>query len=126
MTFRCAVRASYDAALYIPGDEGPGGRTHGHGYTVEAVLESDELNADGFVVDFERIQPRLEELADELDHRLLNELEPFRGATPSAERQAEYFYHRLSATLRHQFGTRLRVLRVRVTQEPDAWAEFEP
>ncbi len=126
MTYRCAVRASYDAALYIPGDEGPGGRTHGHGYTVEAVLESDGLTADGFVVDFEAIQPCLAELAEELDHRLLNDLEPFRGTTPSAERQAEFFFCRLSETLERKFGTRLRLLRVRVIQEPDAWAEFEP
>ena len=126
MVYRCSIRASYDAALYIPGDEGPAGRTHGHGYSVEAVLESASLDAAGFVVDFEKIQPHLAELADQLDHRLLNELELFEGATPSAERQAEFFYQRLSAIVEREFGSTVRVAKVKVIQLPDAWAEYEP
>ena len=110
----------------MPGDEGPAGRTHGHGYTVEAVLESDTLAETGFVVDFEKVQPYLAELADAFDHCLLNELEPFRGGTPSAERQAEYFFHRLSASVEREFGSAVRVVKVRVIQEPDAWAEYQP
>jgi 6-pyruvoyltetrahydropterin/6-carboxytetrahydropterin synthase len=126
VTYRCSVRASYDAALYIPGDKGPSGRTHGHGYTVEAVLESDSLDPAGFVVDFERIQPHLAGLAEQLDHRLLNELEMFQGATPSAERQAEFFYQRLGAIVEREFGSSVRVAKVKVIQLPDAWAEYEP
>jgi len=102
--FRCAVRAAYDAALFIPGDPGPSGRTHGHRYTVEAVLETDSLNASGFVADFDQVRERLEILARELDHYLLNEREPFRGVVPSAERQAEFFYTRLNEQIVSDFG----------------------
>ena len=65
MVYRAAVTASYDSALFIPGDEGAAGRTHGHGYTVEAVLEADGLDGSGFVADFERAQPLLDEVAAE-------------------------------------------------------------
>ncbi len=125
MAFRVAVRASYEAALRIPGAEGASGRTHGHGYTVEAMLAADELNARGFVVDFDRVQPILAAIAAELDHRCLNDLEPFAGGAPSAERQAEYFYRRLSEVVEREHAG-VRVVRVRVIQEPDAWAEYEP
>jgi len=126
MGYRGAVRATYDAALFIPGDEGPAGRTHGHRYTVEAVLEAEELNEHGFVADFDQVQPRLAAIAAELDHRLLNDLEPFRAGAPSAERQAEYFYRRLSAEIERECGPKVRVVRIRVIQEPEAWGEYEP
>ncbi len=125
MAYRVAVRAGYDSALYIPGDPGAAGRTHGHGYTVEAVLEAEALDGTGFVVDFERLQPQLDAIAQELDHRLLNELEPFRGTAPTAEHQARYFFQRLSEEVRAEFGPRVRVAKIRVVQEPDAWAEYE-
>ncbi|KPK78450.1 MAG: hypothetical protein AMS25_15325 [Gemmatimonas sp. SM23_52] len=110
----------------MPGVEGPAGRTHGHRYTVEAVLEARELNQDGFVADFDKVQPLLAALVAQLDHRLLNELEPFRAGAPSAERQAEYFYRRLSEEIEREWGPRVRVVRIRVIQEPEAWVEYEP
>lgn len=126
MVFRAAVRASYDVALFFPGDEGPSGRTHGHRYTVEAVLESRAVGATGIVADFERVQPLLAAVANELDHRVLNELEPFQGVVPSAELQAEYFFRRLSADVEREFGGGVRLAKIKVIQEPDAWVEYEP
>jgi 6-pyruvoyltetrahydropterin/6-carboxytetrahydropterin synthase len=125
VAYRVAVRATYDAALFIPGDEGPAGRTHGHSYTVVAIIESESLGASGFVLDFELFQPRLAALADELDHRLLNELEPFRGGVPSAESQAQYFFERLNVMIDSEFAPAVKLVKVRVIQEPDAWAEYE-
>jgi len=126
MVYRLTVRASYDAALFIPGERGPAGRTHGHRYTVEAVLEARQLDRSGFVADLEDVQPRLAALAGELDHRLLNDLDPFRDATPSAERQAEFFYQRLSLEIENAYGPAVRLAKIRVTQEPEAWVEYEP
>lgn len=126
MVLRAAVRSSYDVALFIPGDTGASGRTHGHRYTVEAVLEADEVDEVGFVVDFDSVQPLLASISDQLDHRLLNDLEMFRDRTPSAEAQAEFFYERLGQAIHERFGPRVRLARVRVIQEPDAWVEYEP
>lgn len=126
MPYRAAVRASYDVALSIPGDEGPAGRIHGHRYTVEAVLEAERVDESGFVADFDRLGALLAGLAGELDHRVLNELEPFRDRVPSAEIQAEYFYGRLSAEVEREYGHGVRLIRVKVIQEPDAWVEYEP
>jgi len=113
-------------ALFFPGDKGPSGRTHGHRYTVEAVLESQTVDGSGIVADFERVQPLLAAVANELDHRVLNELEPFQGVVPSAEVQAEYFFRRLSADVEREFGGGVRLAKIKVIQEPDAWVEYEP
>lgn len=98
---------------------------HGHRYVVEAVLECEALDEHGFGIDFDVVQPRLAAIASELDHRVLNDLPPFRDRAPSAEHQAEYFYRRLSGALAEE-GSEMRLVKVRVTQEPDAWAEYEP
>lgn len=126
MPYRVSVRASYDSALFIPGASGAAGRTHGHGYTAEAVVETERLGDSGFVADFDRLQPALAAIVGDLDHRLLNELEPFQGGVPSAERQAEYIYQRLSQEITREYGPGLHLVRVRVRQEPDAWAEYAP
>lgn len=126
MPYRIAVQASYDSALFIPGAKGASARTHGHGYTVEAVVETERLGESGFVVDFDRLQPALAAIADELDHRLLNEMEPFRGGVPSAERQAEYIFKRLSEEIAREYSSGVRLVKIRVRQEPDSWAEFQP
>lgn len=125
-TFRAAVQASYDVALFIPGDEGASGRTHGHGYRVEAVVECRSLDDSGFVVDFVWLEARLGAIARELDHHLLNELEPFHDTTPSAERQAEYFYGRLQPEIEARYGPRAWLERTRVIEVPGAWVEYEP
>lgn len=92
---------------------------------MEAVLESDELGADGFVADFDSFEPLLREVAARLDHRVLNELGPFQNSPPSAERQAEHFFNELDSAL-ERLGTRARLVKIRITQDPDAWAEYEP
>lgn len=93
---------------------------------MEAVLEADDLDESGFVVDFEVVQPELKKIAAELDHRLLNDLEPFSAGSPSAEHQALHFYARLAEALARRFEGRVRLARIRITQEPDAWVEYEP
>ena len=73
------------------------------------------------------MQARLAAIAAELDHQLLNELDAFQDDTPSAERQAEYFYRRLSFAIEEvSTNGSVRLVRIRVTQEPEAWAEYEP
>ena len=90
------------------------------------MLETPELGASGFVVDFDRLQKTLTRIAGELDHRLLNDLEPFRGSVPSAERQAQYFYQRLTEEIKGEMDVGVRLLKIKVTQEPGAWVEYEP
>lgn len=99
---------------------------HGHRYVVEAVLEADELDKNGFVADFDTVEPLLDKLAARLDHRLLNELIPFKEeGPPSAERQAEYFFRELDSALKAS-AIDVRLVKIRITQDPDTWAEYEP
>lgn len=105
--------ASFDSAHFLKGYEGKCSNIHGHRWTVEVTVASEDTEKEGqirgMVVDFKNLKEDLSQLADELDHRLLIEegslkektkealLEeefqmielPFR---PTAENLAEYFY----------------------------------
>jgi 6-pyruvoyltetrahydropterin/6-carboxytetrahydropterin synthase len=92
------------------------GRLHGHNYAVEIVLEAEELDEVGFVVDYGDLKPFKAILDDELDHRHLNDILP--GST-TAESIAAWLYGRAKAIWPE-------VSAVRVSETPRTWAEYRP
>ncbi len=90
-------------------------RLHGHNYIVEIVLRSDNLNADGFVIDFHALEPFKRIIDNELDHRHLNDILP--GIT-SAECVAKWLYDRAKIHWSELLYA------VRVSETPKTWAEY--
>ncbi|MDH5590248.1 MAG: 6-carboxytetrahydropterin synthase, partial [Gemmatimonadota bacterium] len=74
--------------------------------------------------DFVDLKRELRVLADELDHRLLNELPQFEGVETSAENQARYFFHALRERLPAELAEGL--LYARVWETPSQWAQYGP
>lgn len=89
---------------------------HGHNYVVEVVLESAELNRDGFVRDYGELEPLKDFIDGKLDHRHLNDVVP--GPT-TAENIARFLYDFAS-------GHWSEVAAVRVSETPKTWAEYRP
>ena len=74
-------------------------RMHGHNWKVEVEVTASELDAIGMGVDFRVIKQAARDIAERLDHRYLNDLEPFVQINPTAENIAAYFHRELSAQL---------------------------
>ena len=74
-------------------------RMHGHNWKVELEVVTTQLDSIGMGVDFKVMKRAANEVADELDHRYLNELEPFKEINPTAENIAAYMYKEISARL---------------------------
>ena len=74
-------------------------RMHGHNWKVEVEVAASELDAMGMGVDFKVIKQAARDIAERLDHRYLNDLEPFTRINPTAENIAAYFHQELSAQL---------------------------
>ena len=55
---------------------------HGHNWTVEAKVEGENINKIGMVIDFKDIKNILSEIISKLDHRYLNDIEPFIDNNP--------------------------------------------
>lgn len=90
------VEGAFEAAHIVNGYPGKCARLHGHNWVVEAVVKGKELDELGMLVDFKSIKKALHEVLERLDHRYLNELEPFAcGVNPTAENLARIIFEEL-------------------------------
>jgi len=74
-------------------------RMHGHNWKVELEAVATKLDDVGMGVDFKQMKKIAREVGDRLDHRYLNELEPFTEINPTAENIAAYLYREISKQL---------------------------
>jgi 6-pyruvoyltetrahydropterin/6-carboxytetrahydropterin synthase len=54
------------------------------------------LDVAGLLLDFRLLKQALRPVIDRLDHKMINEVEPFTEINPSAENLAKYFYDQTS------------------------------
>ena len=114
--YTISKRFTFDASHCL--DQLPEGhkcaRLHGHTYTVEVVLQSKELDASGFVVDYGDLAEFKKFIDSHLDHRRLNALMVI---PPTAEHIAHWLFT-------HAVSRWPQVITVRVSETPNTWAEY--
>ncbi len=109
--------ASFDSAHFLKGYEGKCSNIHGHRWTVELEVASENLEVEGqcrgMIVDFSTLKADLGVLVDNLDHSLIIEEGSLKPKTkealeeedfrivqvnfrPTAENFAQYFYKEMS------------------------------
>jgi 6-pyruvoyltetrahydropterin/6-carboxytetrahydropterin synthase len=94
---------------------------HGHNFKVEATVSSEELDADGLVLDFRVLKRWIGEIFEELDHTYLNDLDPFRSTSPTSEHIARFIYDRLE---KNAVPLGLKVSRVAVWESENSKAVY--
>jgi 6-pyruvoyltetrahydropterin/6-carboxytetrahydropterin synthase len=121
MGFEIVKTFRFDAAHHLPGLPSGHrcGRVHGHTWHVRLTLAAGELRSPGFVTDFGDLKPFADYLADQFDHRDLNEVVPF---APTSEAIARHFAAWFIQHLEPDVGGRL--VRVGVSETPTSWAEY--
>ncbi len=108
------VSETFDSAHYIP-NHPKCGRVHGHTYAVEVEVEGELRN--GMIVDFADLKSILRETLKKFDHRLINDL----IENPTCENLCLTLFEELRNKLRKR---NLNLVRVRVYENPDKWAEI--
>ncbi|MCX8172335.1 MAG: 6-carboxytetrahydropterin synthase QueD [Archaeoglobaceae archaeon] len=103
------VSDTFSAAHSIPGHK-KCGKVHGHNFMVSVEVEGEVKN--GMVIDFFELKKLLREILGKFDHSLLNEI----IEVPTSENIALYVFQELK-----KIG--LNVVRVRVSENVDKWAE---
>lgn len=98
-TYTLRVRTEFAAAHSLRGYPGSCGRLHGHNWKVEVEVRARELDEIGMALDFREIKRVAREVTDGLDHRHLNELEPFTGVNPTAENVAAHCFREIGRRL---------------------------
>ena len=87
----------FDAAHYLDACAAENRRLHGHSFYVEVTLRGEPDPRTGFLRDLGEVKAVLDALRDELDHRLLNEIEGL--GTSTLENLSRYIFHRAKAAL---------------------------
>lgn len=115
------IERAFSAAHCLKGYKGDCSSLHGHNWTVQVVVQSEELDELGIAVDFRKLKSELDNFLDELDHKNLSDLEYFSKFNPTSERIAKLVFDKLSEKINAEGIT---VVRVRVCESPSSGATY--
>jgi 6-pyruvoyltetrahydropterin/6-carboxytetrahydropterin synthase len=108
--FEVTVEAGFSSGHYLRNYRGKCENPHGHNYKVFVTLVGEHLDEAGMLLDFKLLKQVMRPTVEYLDHRMINELEPFvTEINPSAENLAKYFYEQTSVQLKEMTQGRVRV-----------------
>ncbi|MGZ3770141.1 MAG: 6-carboxytetrahydropterin synthase QueD [Bdellovibrio sp.] len=99
MKFELKQHFQIESARYLPclPPTHPCARMHGHSFKIVLTLVGELDKKLGWVIDYNDIQSKMKPLLEQLDHRVLNEVE---GLTnPTSELLAKWIYDRASQVL---------------------------
>ncbi len=147
MPIEITRRLEFDAGHRIPDHLSQCRHLHGHRYVLEitiagAIIEAAGRPDTGMVMDFSQIKALAQEhLVERWDHAFLvfagdravvDFLATLPGhktvvlpLVPTAENLASLAYTALAAVFQDQYGTGLRLQRLRLYETPNCWAEVE-
>jgi 6-pyruvoyltetrahydropterin/6-carboxytetrahydropterin synthase len=118
--FEISVEQTFAAGHALRDYKGKCENVHGHNYRVRVTIEGEQLDSTGLLVDFVDVKRLMGGAIEYLDHRFINDLDPFDKINPSAENIAKYFYDRLHNGLKNEPPVRISEIRVWETDTSSA------
>ena len=122
--FEVSVQQTFAAGHALRNYRGKCENVHGHNYRIEVTVQGERLAANGLLVDFVELKRVMKDTIDYLDHRFINDLEPFTELNPSAENIAKFFHDRISEGLRTEVP--VRIAEVKVWETDTSSAVYRP
>lgn len=121
--FRVAVRDRVMIAHSFRGEVfGPTQRLHGATYEVTSEYATDELDANGIVLDMGLCHEVLAEALAPLRFRNLDDLPQFRGVNTTTEFLSRWIHEQIANQMRGKFRGQLRIS---LDESTVAWASYE-
>jgi 6-pyruvoyltetrahydropterin/6-carboxytetrahydropterin synthase len=122
--FEVSVEDTFAAGHALRGYRGKCENPHGHNYKVQITLHGEQLDNIGLLFDFKDLKIAMNEIIDRLDHKFINDLEPFTELNPSAENMAKYFYDEINVLLRDKTSGRVKVKLVKMWETDTTVATY--
>lgn len=119
--YELKIISQFAAAHQLREFEGGCERLHGHNWKIEVYVTGEGLGKDGLLIDFRLVKEATKRALDELDHRFLNELEPFKTLNPSSENIARHIFISLSNGLNKE---KIKVSKVTAWESDSACASY--
>jgi 6-pyruvoyltetrahydropterin/6-carboxytetrahydropterin synthase len=119
--YRLKIFTHFAAAHNLINYEGDCENLHGHNWKVEVVVATENLDKAGLGLDFKVLKAKTRAILDTLDHKYLNDLEPFKHQSPSSENIARYLFEELCESFS---GDDVMVDSVNVWESDNACASY--
>ena len=97
--YHLTILTHFAAAHNLLNYQGDCENLHGHNWKVEVTVATEELDSAGLGIDFKIIKKHTKEIMNYLDHKYLNDLDAFKGISPSSEHISRFIYDRLIDSL---------------------------
>ena len=94
--YEIVVTGSFSSAHNLREYKGKCEAVHGHNWKVKVIIMSEELNSEGMVIDFNLAKKYLNNILKKLDHKYINEIEPFDKINPTSENIAKFIFQEMS------------------------------
>ena len=119
--YELKIISQFAAAHRLRNFKGGCERLHGHNWKIEVYVTGNKLEDNGLLIDFRDIKEATGKVIDKLDHRFLNELEPFKTINPSSENIARHIFNSLSSEFNNK---EVRIAKVTVWESDSACAGY--
>jgi 6-pyruvoyltetrahydropterin/6-carboxytetrahydropterin synthase len=93
------IEDHFASAHQLRGYKGKCENIHGHNWKVVMNVKGEKLNDIGLLIDFHDLKAILKKICGDLDHKNVNEIEPFDKINPSSENIANYITKRAQEEL---------------------------
>ena len=121
--YSLGVRREFIARHFlIGGDWGPENFPNSHHYTLELILEGNELDQHGYLVDIVDVEKHLDDVVNYYKEQMLNDKPEFAGLNPSIEHFARILATTLSERIQAENISRLKIV---LWENANAWAAYQ-
>lgn len=121
--YSVTIRAEFNSAHKLRNYKGKCESLHGHNWAVDLTVCAQKLSKPGMVIDFTVLKKEVSKFLEQLDHKYLNELKPFKKINPTSENIARFIYNGLTGICKKY---KIKPVRVTVWETPSSSATYEP
>ncbi len=115
--FEVKIETQFSSAHHLLNYKGKCENVHGHNWKVEVTARGENLDKSNILIDFKLLKKATNEIIEYLDHKDLNELEEFKGESPSSEFIAKLIFCKIKEQIKE-------VSRVDIWETPTSKASY--
>ncbi len=123
--YTLTIEDSFSSAHQLRGYKGKCENIHGHNWKVVLSIKGTELDDIGLLIDFHDLKRILNTVLNHLDHKNINEIQPFDSINPSSENIAKYISTQINDQLAST-GKPISVESVTVWESDQSRCTYKP
>ena len=121
--YSIAVQKDFIAQHYlIGGDWGEENDPHSHHYVIELIIEHNELDQHGYLVDIVDIEAGLEQTVNYFKDKMLNDLPEFNDINPSLEHFSRIIWQQIIRQINPPGSGKLEI---KLWENESCWAAYK-